>query len=302
MAKEQELSKSKELGTKLLQAAFTILKENNRELSYSQILLMIPQRVTLDDWALEQYEKTGNIRWRAILSWFSVGCVKAGFLIKKKGIWYLTPEGEDALKLSKTDLLSLIHQRYTRWKNEARPLTLANDANTELTETEEQIEEITVEAAQQQSLEGIRRFIDAKNPYEFQDLVGALLRGMGYYTPFIAPRGKDGGIDIVAYRDPLGTISPRIKLQIKHRESPANVQEVRQLMGLMQKDGDVGIFVSTGGFTADAKATARSSHIHVELIDLDRFIGLWLEFYDKQTDEDKKLLPLTPIYFVAPAP
>jgi restriction system protein len=47
------------------------------------------------------------------------------------------------------------------------------------------------------------------------------------------------------YRDPLGTSSPRIKVQIKHRESSASVQEVRQLMGLPQKDGDVGIFISS---------------------------------------------------------
>ncbi|MBF0548586.1 MAG: restriction endonuclease [Candidatus Riflebacteria bacterium] len=39
--------------------------------------------------------------------------------------------------------------------------------------------------------------------------------------------GKDGGVDIIAYRDPLGTESPRIKIQIKHRETPANVQELR---------------------------------------------------------------------------
>ncbi len=94
---------------------------------------------------------------------------------------------------------------------------------------------------------------------------------MGYYTPFVSPRGKDGGLDIIAYKDPLGTISPRIKVQVKHRESPASVHEVRQLMGLLQKDGDIGIFISSGGFTPDAKSTARSSNIHVELIDLNRF-------------------------------
>ena len=70
-------------------------------------------------------------------------------------------------------------------------------------------------------------------------------------------------------------------------------------MGLLQKEGDVGIFVSTGGFTPDAKTTARGSHIHVELIDLQRFIVLWQEFYNKQTDEDKSMLPLTPIYFLS---
>ena len=71
-------------------------------------------------------------------------------------------------------------------------------------------------------------------------------------------------------------------------------------MGLLQKDGDVGIFVSSGGFTADAKTTARTSHVHVELIDLERFIVLWQEFYPKLTDEDKSLLPMITIYFYAP--
>lgn len=146
---------------------------------------------------------------------------------------------------------------------------------------------------------GLERYINDKNAYEFQDLVAALLRGMGYYTPFIAPRGKDGGVDVVAYRDPLGTNSPRIQVQIKHRGSPASVQEIRQLMGLLQKEGDVGIFVSTGGFTPDGKTTARGSHVHVELIDLSRFITLWQEFYEKLSDEDKSMLPLTPIYFLA---
>src|SRR5208337_677241 len=110
--------------------------------------------------------------------------------------------------------------------------------------------------------------------------------------PFIAPKGKDGGVDIIAYKDPLGTSSPRIQVQIKHRESTASVQEVRQLMGLLQKEGDVGIFVSTGGFTADAKMAARSSHVHVELIDQNRFIDLWQTFYSKLSDQDKGLLPL----------
>jgi restriction system protein len=151
------------------------------------------------------------------------------------------------------------------------------------------------------AIEGLKKQINLKNPYEFQELVAALLRGMGYYTPFVAPQGKDGGIDVIAYRDPLGTVSPRIKIQIKHRDAAASVQQVRQLMGLLQKDGDVGMFVSSGGFTPDAKTTARGSHVHVELIDLDRFISLWQEFYPKLTDEDKALLPLVPIYFYAPS-
>jgi hypothetical protein len=29
--------------------------------------------------------------------------------------------------------------------------------------------------------------------------------------PGVAPQGKDGGLDIIAYRDPLGMASPRTK-------------------------------------------------------------------------------------------
>ena len=71
-------------------------------------------------------------------------------------------------------------------------------------------------------------------------------------------------------------------------------------MGLLQKDGDVGMFVSSGGFTPDAKTTARTAQVHVELVTLDRFIALWQEFYQKLSDEDKALLPLVPIFFYAP--
>jgi restriction system protein len=63
---------------------------------------------------------------------------------------------------------------------------------------------------------------------------------MGYYMPFVAPRGKDGGVDIPAYRDPVGSVPPRLKVQVKHREQKVNVSEVRELMGLLAKEGDVG--------------------------------------------------------------
>ena len=83
--------------------------------------------------------------------------------------------------------------------------------------------------------EGIRQFIVSKSPYEFQDMVAALLRAMGYHTPFIAPKGKDGGIDIIAYLDPLGAQTPRIKVQVKHKpDTPIGASEVRALSGILK--------------------------------------------------------------------
>jgi restriction system protein len=295
----KKLSKTKEIATKVIFAAFNILKENGGELSGRGVIEKVEARVELGEWAKSKYEKTGYVRWQSILSFYSIDCVKAGFLIKKRGVWYLTNDGESAIKKGDIGLLDAATAAYKAYRKKTQSDEVEEANNEQGTNIKEQ--EATIDEIEQIALEGLKGYIQSKNPYEFQDLAAALLRGMGYYTPFVAPTGKDGGIDIIAYRDPLGTISPRIKVQVKHRNQPASVSELRQLMGLLQGDGDIGIFISSGGFTSDSKSTARSSQVHVELIDLSRFIELWQEFYPKLSDEDKNLLPLIPIYFYSPA-
>jgi restriction system protein len=294
-----KLSRSRELAAKVIYAALQILKDRGGEAPGREVIAEVEKRVTLDDWAKAKYEKSGYVRWESILHFFSIDCIKAGYLIKKKGMWYLTPEGQEALHLGDVGLLKAATAAYRKWRDENQP---PSEPEGEVSEEGQQGQEATIHEIEQLAIEGLKKQINLNNPYEFQELVAALLRGMGYHISFVSPLGKDGGVDVIAYRDPLGTSSPRIKVQVKHRrESTAAVQEIRQLMGLLQKDGDVGIFVSSSGFTSDAKTTARGAHVHVELIDLDRFISLWQEFYGKLTDEDKSLLPLMPIYFFAPS-
>mgnify|MGYP004552365355 FL=1 len=135
-------------------------------------------------------------------------------------------------------------------------------------------------------------------PYSFQELCGALFRGMGYYTPFIAPKGKDGGVDVIAYKDPIGSTTPHIKIQIKYRQdTKATSQGLRQLKGILTTN-DIGVFISISGFASDALKEFKHSSPHIELIDLERFIELWQEFYEKMKDEDKALMPISPVYFV----
>ena len=122
---------------------------------------------------------------------------------------------------------------------------------------------------------------------------------MGYYTPFIAPKGKDGGIDIIAYQDPLGTTQPQLKVQVKHYpKNPISVDVVRSLGGILVKEGEVGLLVTSGSFTNDAKKEARNYHRRLRLIDIDEFIELWIRYYNKMTEADRMLLPITPIYFI----
>ena len=129
-------------------------------------------------------------------------------------------------------------------------------------------------------------------------MVAALLRAMGYHTPFVAPKGKDGGIDIIAYVDPLGAQTPRIKVQVKHKPGTAiGAGDVRALLGVLRQ-GDIALFVTSGTFSPDAKNTGTNSREFIRLIDGDEFIDMWLEYYDKMSDDDKNMLPLKRIAFL----
>lgn len=292
----EKLSPSMRCAAKTVFTTFEILKEAGGELPAKEIMDLIPKRIELTDWEQERYEKTGYIRWQSILHFYTIDCSKAGYLRKQKGIWYLTEEGEKAIPLGAVALLESATKKYRKWDKE-RKADNGEEVKDEI--PEEKIQKATIEQLEESAIEGIKEYIRDRNPYEFQDLVAALLRAMGYYTPFISPKGKDGGIDVVAFQDPLGANAPRIKVQVKHRpDSSIAVDEIRSLIGLLNKDGDIGLFVTSGKFTADAERFARDSHIHVKLIDGDTFIGLWKDFYSKLSDEEKNLMPLQPIYFL----
>ena len=123
---------------------------------------------------------------------------------------------------------------------------------------------------------------------------------MGYHIAFDAPRGPDGGIDILAYNDPLGTRGPRIKVQVKRRADKISAEGLRSFTALLGEQ-DVGIFVSTGGFTSDAATAARTNQTRkLTLIDLKKLVALWIEHYDKLSEADKRLLRLKPIHYLVP--
>ena len=275
--------------------ALQLLKKNGGQMRSGDIFAEMGKNFPKTPYETEQ-TKSGNRRWENWLAFYSIDAVKTGFLVKDKGIWHLTEEGERALSLSVEDFASALKQGYDEWHNkregrgEKQPVA------------DESIDSIIeIDVVQAQAANGIRNYIIDKNPYEFQDLVAALLRAMGYYTPFIAPKGKDGGVDIVAYRDPLGTSLPRVKVQVKHYPNSAiSVDIVRNLLGVLAKDGEVGIVITSGTFTNDAKREARNSHTPLRLIDIDEFISLWLEYYPSMQEEDKQLLPVVPIFFVKP--
>ena len=298
------ISPSKAVAAKTIYETFKILKAEGGDLPGKEVIDRIRQNVQFNDWEKEVYQKTGYVRWEAILHFYTVDCAKAGYLRKSKGVWYLTPEGEQAMKLGPVGLLEAASAAYKKWdakrKAEVKDVIESSGDNVDVDVIDiDKIQSIQIEKLEQEATSGIKDFINQKNPYEFQDLVAALLRAMNYYTSFIAQKGRDGGIDIIAYQDPLGIEKPRIKVQVKHYpENPISVDVIRSLKGLINHGEEVGLVVTSGRFTNEAERFAREANVHIKLINGEELISLWQEYYSKMPDEDKSLLPLQAIYFL----
>lgn len=144
---------------------------------------------------------------------------------------------------------------------------------------------------------GIELIKDRVNQLDWEDmerLVAGLLKAMGYCAR-VMPKGPDGGRDVVASPDALGLESPRIVAEVKHRKGAMGAPAVRAFIGGLRA-GDRGLYVSTGGFTKEARYEADRANIPVRLLDLDAFVRHYVEIYDKTDDDTRSILPLTRIW------
>ncbi len=148
-----------------------------------------------------------------------------------------------------------------------------------------------------QADELIADMISHIDPYDFQDLVAELLQAMGFRAVSTAA-GPDRGVDIIAHPDPLGFGRPRIKAQVKHRKASTSGPEMRSFIATL-RDGENGLYVSTGGFTRDAQLEAQGSREPVTLLDRDDFIRLLLEHYEDLDPEYKAQIPLRKLWVPA---
>src|SRR6266404_7266148 len=114
--KTSKIAKSKLLSPRLIYTAMTILQEMGGELSAREVIEEVESRVQLDDWAKHRHERTGQIRWKTILSFMTLYSTKVGYLIKKRRMWYLTAEGEVALKLGESSFDLAVENGYRDWK------------------------------------------------------------------------------------------------------------------------------------------------------------------------------------------
>ena len=138
-------------------------------------------------------------------------------------------------------------------------------------------------------------------PHRFEEFVAGLLRAMGYRATVTPPSG-DGGVDVIAYKDPLGLEPPIVKVQCKKTLSTIGGPDVQKLSGALAHGGaEVALFVTLGAYSSDAIRIERTRQ-DLRLINGVQLVELILEHYEALDPEWKQLLPLSRVYVVSRTP
>jgi len=279
----------------MTQALFKILADAPEGLPAREAIDRVEEVLKPTPFEDSEYPNNPGVRrFPKIVRFTTIGPVKAGWMVKRQGIWTITEDGSMALERfpDPEALFREANRLYGKWRAE-QPDSLEDPDESEPSSLS------ILEEAEENARTDIRNFLSAMNPYAFQSLVAGLLEAMGYHVQWEAPPGPDRGIDIVASSDPLGAVSPRLKIQVKRRADRINVDGLRAFLAVLGDD-DIGIFVSAGGFTRDAELEARTQERRrITLVDLDRLVGLWVENYDRLDESAQQLLPLRPVHYLA---
>lgn len=139
----------------------------------------------------------------------------------------------------------------------------------------------------------LREFSTALKGHEFAKFCGWLFEALGYSAK-VSPPGADGGVDIVATRDPLGVERPLLKVQCKSGSGAIGSSDVQALNGTLA-ESELGVFIAVGGFTAPARHAAAGMP-KMQLIGPEQLLDLILTHYPRLPDEAKQAIPLRHVW------
>lgn len=270
--------------SEFLRIVFVRLWQEYNGLPAREILAHIPQATELTPSEQEYIPSTQTPRYERAVRLASIPFEKAGWLVKNRGRWYLTDEGKRICKGFPSALA--FSQEAARildqWRQSRSVLSLVT------------------EEAEEKAWEQVRAYLQELKPYEFQVLVGELLKALGYHLTWVAPPEKERGfVSFIIHSNSLGLSEPRIKVHVLHTGQPVMFEGLKAFMSVLGTQ-EAGIFISSGGFTASVMEEALEQRIfHMTLIDLEGFFDLWLEYYDKLTDVARQRFPLRPIHFLS---
>ncbi|MFO0618501.1 MAG: restriction endonuclease [Polyangiaceae bacterium] len=209
----------------------------------------------------------------------------------KLGTWQLTPAGIAYAKKHKVltdeqiDALATVEKgsKVAKGDGEAEAAVLAKVPELPLTAGKASPED-RIELALAELRDSVARDLLEKigqgTPEFFERLVLDLLHAMGYGLDRDALQrvggSGDGGIDGIISLDRLGL--EKVYVQAKRWKNTVGSPEIQGFMGALQLQGAAkGVFITTSGFTKDAKAAAGKARGTIVLVDGGMLSGLMID-------------------------
>jgi restriction system protein len=203
---------------RLLRALFEVLKEHPDGIAAKEALIAVEARVEPTPAETGVYADSGVPKLPRLIRFATIPAVKSGWMAKQDGIWTVTDDGLQAFAAYPDPEQFYKHARalYQAWKKSAP----TNDETLELDESEVEVTAATsLEDDEDTAREEILSYLGSMPPFDFQAACAKLVETLGHEISWISPPGPDGGLDFIAYADPIGATGRRIKGQVKRQQS-----------------------------------------------------------------------------------
>jgi restriction system protein len=233
----------------------------------SELKDKLVKMLDITDEELEQKLKTGMSRIDNEISWNKVYLTRARLLdASNPDVWSLTEEGWSR-SLTEDDVMSIF--------KEIQGTFLSKRGRKRRKETPE-LTELPHPAQEQPYKAELVDILRSLPPGGFERLCQLLLRVSGFKKVEVKGRSGDGGIDGEGILEINPLVSLKVIFQSKRYKEAVSASQIRDFRGAMQGRAEKGIFITTGRFTADAKAEAvREGVPPIELVDGDKLVQLF---------------------------
>jgi len=228
--------------------------------------------------------------------------LKAAKLIEQpgKGLSEITERGKTLLQQNPSFIgIKVLAQypEYQEFKNGTSISPTKKNSAVEQTRTPDEIFSTAYEEIQQSLRQELLSVVKSASAQFFENLVVKLLLKMGYGGALedagqVTKYSGDGGIDGIIKEDKLGL--DFIYIQAKKWEGVVGSPEIQKFAGaLLGKQANKGVFITTSGFSTEARNYVKSINSKIVLIDGDQLARLMIEYnvgvYTKDTYEIKKI-------------
>jgi len=274
----------------ILKTVFELLWFEPQGLYVSEIIRYMKESIVFTEYELGSYTYAPDFpRYEAIIRIGTIPFEKVGWLEKtKNGRWFITNEGRKACLAYKDSdkFFEVSAFIFNKWKaKESHRLALIEtDSYFDATET---------------SWEQINRYFQVLDINDLKILVTSLLKVLNCHINWTGSITTKESLEMLCSTDPLGIKSPSLHICITKKTKKTSIEDVKMyLQGL--ETNSIGVYFSFGGFEEGVKEFALNhQNPMIRLIDLERFVELWVENIAKVDKEGFSLFPLRPIHFLA---